>query len=115
MNQEAPVNFSAHVPAIDTELSKIMSMLSTARRLMAENRVVDLSALELRTRFLCARVLDLPKLEARSFTAKLEELLNQLDSLAADMHAKFGDLPVLPNRSAATAAGAYTDVLKHFP
>jgi hypothetical protein len=115
MNQEAPMSLSAHVAAIDMELTKILSMLSTARRLMDENRVVDLSALEMRTRFLCARVLDLPQLDARKFTAQLEGLLNQLDSLAADMHAKFGDLPVLPSRSAATAAGAYTDVLKHFP
>lgn len=115
MNQETPMNFSAHVASIDMELTKILSMLSTSRRLMDENRVVDLSVLEMRTRFLCARVLDLPKLEARNFTSKLEELLNQLDTLATDMHAKFGDLPVLPNRSAATAAGAYTDVLKHFP
>ena len=108
-------DLSAHIAEIEAELAKIVSMLSTARRLMDENRIVDLSVLETRTRFLCARVLDLPTLEAREFTPRLEDLLNQLDAIAADMHAKFGGLPVMPNHSAASAAGAYADMLKHFP
>jgi hypothetical protein len=108
-------DFSAHIAAIEAELAKILSMLSTAQRLMDEERVVDLAVLEARTRTLCAAVLDLPKLEARDIAPKLEDLLNQLDKLAGAMYDKFGELPVLPAHNAGTAAGAYANTLKHFP
>jgi hypothetical protein len=115
MSEDTADDIAAQVAAIDTELAKILSMLATAHRLIDENRIVDLNVLEARTRTLCEAVLDLPKLEAHEFTPKLQDLLAQLDNLASAMHARFGDLPVMPNHSAATAAGAYADMLKHFP
>jgi hypothetical protein len=75
--------------------------------------VVDLSALDGRTRELCEAVLRLPTAEGKAMTARLERLLGSLDGLSAALQKRFGDLPVLPSHGG--AAAAYASLLKHFP
>ncbi len=103
----------AAVEAAATELSKLEALIAGAHRLLAEGRVIELSALDNRTRTLCKAVLDLPGPEGRAMIAKLEKVLDSLDGLSAAMQEKFGDMPVMPSHG--NAAAAYASLLKHFP
>jgi hypothetical protein len=96
-----------------TELARIESLIAGAHRLLQDGRLIDLSALDSRTRDLCAAVLELPGPEARVMTSKLQGLLGSLDGLSAALQNRFGDLPVMPNHG--NAAAAYASLLKHFP
>jgi hypothetical protein len=103
------------IAAIEAELDKIFSVIAAAHRLMEDERLIDLGALDRRIHDACKAAIDLPVAEARRLTDKLGALLDQLDALGAAMNSRFGDLPIMPRHSVSTAAGAYADMLKHFP
>jgi hypothetical protein len=113
MNGVSPLPPREATAAAESELAKIEALIAGAHRLLAEGRVIDLAALDGRTRDLCAAVLDLPGPEARAMTGRLQGLLGSLDGLSAALEARFGDLPVLPSHG--SAAAAYASLLKHFP
>ena len=110
---DAGTKLFAAVEAAATELCKLESLIAGAHRLLAEGRVIDLSALDHRTREVCKAALDLPGPEGRAMISKLEKVLDTLDQLSAAMQEKFGDMPVLPSHG--SAAAAYASLLKHFP
>ena len=110
---DAGTKLSAAIEAAAIELSKLESLIAGAHRLLAEGRVIELSALDNRTRELCKAVLDLPGPEGRAMISKLEKVLDSLDGLSAALQDKFGDVPVLPSHG--NAAAAYASLLKHFP
>ena len=98
------------------ELLKIESLIATAVRLLDEGRVVDLAALEERTRRACDAALALPKAESKPLVPAMEALLAALDALTANLRDRFGDIPSLTSLIGSdTAAGAYGQTLKHFP
>ena len=99
--------------AVVQELDKIESVVAAAHRLLAEGRLIDLSALDGRTRALCEAMLTLPVAEAVTLAARLEALLGSLDGLGAALQSRFGDIPVMPSHG--SAAAAYASLLKHFP
>lgn len=108
---DAPLPTAA---ALREELVKIDSLIGTARRLLDEGRIVDLKALEDRTRFVCESALKLPVAEARPLAPAMETLMAALDDLTAALNARFGDLPQLEMPTHADAAtAAYGQALKH--
>lgn len=112
---EAP-NASQNIEAIGAELNKIESLIATAVRLLDEGRVVELSALQERTKRVCDAALALPREDSRPLIPALESLLGGLDALTANLSRRFGDLPSLSNLVGAdTATSAYGQTLKHFP
>ncbi|MSO73423.1 MAG: hypothetical protein EXQ84_07465 [Rhodospirillaceae bacterium] len=102
--------------ALKDELLKIESLIATAVRLLDEGRVVDLAALEQRTKRACDEALGLPREDARPLVPAMEALLTALDALTANLHERFGDLPTLSNLVGSdVATSAYGQALKYFP
>ena len=105
----------ATLETVKSELLKVDSLIGTAVRLLGEGRVVELTALEARTRKVCDDALALPADQRKALVPAMEALLAGLDTLTANLNEKFGDLPVLASYVGAdTASSAYGQVLKHF-
>ena len=94
---------------IRQELEKAASLITGARRLMAEGRHVDLSAMEERVRRITEAIKTAPDELAVSFKAHLEALLAALDALEHDLeshHAALEDgLNTIRHREAQDAYG----------
>ncbi len=104
------------VESIKAELVKIESLIATALRLLDEGRVVELSALQERTKRICDAAIRLPRAESAPLVPAMEALLNALDALTANLSRRFGDIPSLSSLVGAdTATSAYGQTLKHFP
>lgn len=73
---------------IREELEKAASLISGARRLMAEGRSVDLSALEDRVRTIAAAVQDAPGEIQDAYKEHLGVLVEILDALEADLQSQ---------------------------
>ena len=114
MNHHSPQPPEPQTPAggietIEAELVKIESLIATAVRLLDEGRVVELSALQERTKRVCDAALALPRDGSRA-------LLAAPDALTANLGRRFGDMPSLANLVGAdTATSAYGQTLKHYP
>lgn len=121
MNHHSPQPPEPQTPAgsietIEAELVKIESLIATAVRLLDEGRVVELSALQERTKRVCEAALALPRDGSRPLIPAMEALLAALDALTANLSRRFGDMPSLANLVGAdTATSAYGQTLKHFP
>jgi hypothetical protein len=121
MNHHSPHPPEPQTPAgsietIEAELLKIESLIATAVRLLDEGRVVELSALQERTKRVCDAALALPRAESRPLLPAMEALLAALDALTGNLGRRFGDMPNLSNLVGAdTATSAYGQTLKHFP
>jgi S-adenosylhomocysteine hydrolase len=101
---------------VKAELEKVESLIGTAVRLLGEGRVVELSALEARTRQVCDAALALPEGERKALVPMMEALLTGLDTLTANLNERFGDMPSLTSSLGADAvSSAYGQALKHFP
>ena len=104
------------IGVIQAELLKIESLIATAVRLLDEGRVVELSALQERTKRVCEAAIRLPKAESRPLIPAMEALLASLDALTANLKRRFGDIPNLSSMVGSdTATSAYGQSLKHFP
>ena len=67
------------------EHSKIVSLVLTARRLLAGGTLVDVHAIEERVRSYCDDIATLPRDEARSLLDDMQELVGKLDQLGEDL------------------------------
>lgn len=102
--------------AIKSELVKIESLISTAIRLLDDGRVVNLVALQARTKEVCDSAIALPRAESTPLIPAMEALLTALDTLTAKLNDRFGDIPTLSSLVGAdVAAGVYGQTLKHLP
>ncbi len=70
------------------EVRKVISLVATARRLLASGAVVDLSALDDKVQRLCERAQALGREGGGAVVPALEDLIACLDDLAADLEAK---------------------------
>ena len=69
--------------AVREELEKAVSLVTAARRLLATGTMVDLSALEVKVRFVCTTVEEMDRDEGRPLRPAMESLIAGLDRLAA--------------------------------
>ncbi|MCB2106629.1 MAG: hypothetical protein KDE14_02960 [Rhodobacteraceae bacterium] len=98
------------------EIEKVHAVLCMARQLTAENRPVDLSALDTRLSALCEEVDRLPRPTAMNLKPALSALANELDQLGDDLTSRYGGLPSLADLvNSGDAALAYGSAAKHFP
>jgi hypothetical protein len=70
------------------EMEKIYSVVATARRLIGEGRLIDLSAMPTRVQTICATVAALPIEQGKLLAPLLERLIAHLDELAAELTAR---------------------------
>jgi hypothetical protein len=107
---------NTEVESIKAELVKIESLIATALRLLDEGRVVELSALQERTKRVCDAAIRLPRADSTPLIPAMEALLTALDALTDNLSRRFGDIPSLTSLVGADAAtSAYGQTLKHFP
>jgi len=93
---------------IREELEKAASLISGARRLMAEGRSVDLNALEERVRTLAATVQNAPNDVQATYKEHLEVLVEILDALEKDLQQQHNALEEgLKSIKLREAQGAY--------
>jgi len=105
-----------NVETIKADFVKVESLIATAIRLLEEGRIVNLAALQGRTKQVCDAALALPREESHALIPAMEALLTALDTLTAKLNDRFGDLPSLSGHVGAdAAASAYGQSLKHFP
>lgn len=97
-----------NVDEVRTELEKIASLILTAARLINDGRMIDLDALTCRTDATCNAAVSLPPEDGKSILGDLEAIIGKLDDLAAQLSARFGNMPNLQNEAApGVAASAY--------
>ncbi len=102
--------------SLNADLLKIESLIATAVRLVEDGRVVDLAALQERTKHVCDAAVQLPATDAKPLIPAMESVLTQLDTLTENLTKRYGDLPALSSRVGSdTAASIYGRTLKHFP
>lgn len=93
---------------IKTELTRIDSLINAANRLIGEDRLIDLAALESRTHAACDAAIALDGNESRELLPDLERVISNLDELAESLNRRFGDLPSLNEETTpSSAAMAY--------
>lgn len=101
---------------LNADLLKIESLIATAVRLVEEGRVVDLAALQGRTKQVCDAAVQLSSEDAKPLIPAMESVLTQLDALTENLTKRYGDLPALSSRVGSNAAASvYGQTLKHFP
>ncbi len=71
--------------AIMVDADKIAALISTARSLLNEDKLVDLSALEGKVADLCRRFANVPPEAAEPFRAAIKGIMADLDLMAADL------------------------------
>ncbi len=72
-------------PEVLPEADKVTSLVTTARRLLAEQTMVDLSALDGKVRALCDSVRDVPPGDTAAVKAALTGILEDLDRLEEEL------------------------------
>lgn len=93
---------------IKAELNRIDSLINAANRLIGEDRLIDLAALESRTHAACDAAIALEGNEGRELLPDLERVISNLDELAENLTRRFGGLPNLNEETTpSSAAMAY--------
>ncbi len=86
MNQTATLT----VPEIRDEVHKAASLVDTARRLLSEGRIVDLSALEGKVRVICEAIHQASDEDLADLKDPMAAIIDGLDSLEAALNEQFG-------------------------
>lgn len=70
---------------IDLEIDKVSSLISAARRHMAEDKMVNLSALEGKVQALCGSITSAPGEDAKRIIAAVKAVMDDLNQLAQEL------------------------------
>lgn len=96
-------------PEVLPEADKLTSLVTTARRLLAEQKMVDLSALNGKVKALCDAIRHVPPEDTAAVKAALTGILEDLDRLEAELTAQNEDVNAQTvNVARRQAMGAYT-------
>lgn len=94
--------------AIMVEADKITSLIRTARSLLEDGKLVDLSALEGKVADLCRRFSNIPPKATETFRATIKDIMADLDLLATELARQNEKvLKARPGSSPRHAATAY--------
>ena len=83
---------SEKTPDIAAEMDKVASVIATARRMLDEGKMVDLSALGGKVEILCERARNAPPAERDALARSMEALVAALDDLTKALTSQFGNL-----------------------
>lgn len=87
MNQ----TMTAPQPDLIQEAKKVASLVTAARRLLGEDKMIDLSALEGKVSALCLAIQMAPREDTRGLKPSIAAILEDLDRLEADLAARNDD------------------------
>ncbi|MBT3360890.1 MAG: hypothetical protein HN403_14805 [Rhodospirillales bacterium] len=76
-------------PDVVSEMDKVASVIATARRMLDEGKMIDLSALSGKVEAMCALGIGAPPEQREAVARALEELVGALDALAQDLKTQF--------------------------
>ncbi len=79
-------------PEVLPEADKLTSLVTTARRLLAEKKIVDLSALDGKVRALCDAIRHVPPADTAAVKAALTGIVEGLDRLEVELTAQNEDV-----------------------
>ncbi len=105
---------SERFESLRLDLDKVASVIATGRRLLAQGRTLDLSALEGKIAAACTAITELPREEARALLPALEAVLDGLDELEQDLKSQYAahlgrGAPTNPTTAAATYRRTQTE------
>lgn len=83
---------SVNTPNIASEMDKVASVIATARRLLDDGKMVDLSALGTKVEALCESARKAPAGEREALARSMEALVAALDDLAEALKTQFGNM-----------------------
>ncbi len=96
-------------PEVLPEADKLTSLVTTARRLLAEQKMIDLSALDGKVRALCDATRHVPPDDTAAVKAALNDIVEDLDRLEAELTAQNEDVNARTvNAARRQAMDAYT-------
>ncbi len=79
-------------PEVLPGTDKVTSLVTTARRLLAGQKMVDLSALDGKVRALCDSIRHVPSEDTAAVKAALTDIVKDLDRLEAELTAQTEDV-----------------------
>ncbi len=83
------------------EIDKVASVVATARRLLAQGKLVDLSALEEKVRCVCEAIRSRPGEQPEQLQDAMLAAISDLDRLAEDLRQRFAGILQEPEEAAA--------------
>lgn len=90
------------------EIDKVTSVIATARRLLSEGKLVDLSALEEKVRSVCQAIEAQPQKHPEKLQEAMLAAITDLDRLAEDIRQRFAGILQEPEEAPpARVAAAY--------
>ena len=96
-------------PEVLPGADKLTSLVTTARRLLAAQKMVDLSALDGKVRALCDSIRHVPPEDTTAVKAALTDIVEDLDRLEAELTAQRKDVNAQTvNAARRQAMDAYT-------
>lgn len=104
------MNQAPKTPEIDLvqETEKVASLITAARRLLREDRMIDLSALQGKVSALCQAIQAAPLESVRGLRPAIEAILKDLDNLQDDLTAQNADVTAESDDVRRQALAAYT-------
>jgi hypothetical protein len=78
-------------PDLIQEAEKVASLVTAARRLLGEDKLIDLSALEDKVGALCLAIQAAPREDTRELKPSIVAILEDLDRLEAELAARNAD------------------------
>lgn len=73
---------------IDRQAEKVIALIETSRRMVADGRPIDLAALEGKVRILCDTAAAAPDDDQPALQVVLAEIIDRLDDLTEDLTAR---------------------------
>jgi hypothetical protein len=74
---------------VASEMGKVASVITTARRMLADGKMVDITSLEGKVEELCKTAKTLPPEERFQVAQAMAHLIQQLDDLATDLQDQY--------------------------
>lgn len=98
----------AETSEVASEMGKVASVITTARRMLADGKMVDITSLEGKVEELCKTAKLLPPEERFQVAQAMAHLIQQLDDLATDLQEQYAAMTSqAKTETPARAAAAY--------
>ncbi len=110
MNKRQGANSAIARPDVARQAEKVAALIIAARRHLAANSMIDLSALEGKVQTLCDAAADVPAQDAEEIRCSITAILEDLDRLTVELTAQRDKIVgTIEDTLRQQATGAYGD------